>query len=134
MFMFANRKPSRENRMIAFRLVGLKSVGEKVKMLQQAQQIPIYQIGYNPLQADLLSIPETPFVYWLRPRFFELLKSLYCLANVADALAGLQTSDNERFTRCFWEIEDFGILCNAKPTSGRWFWYAKGGRYQKWAG
>ena len=131
---FENRKPSSVHRMTAFRLVGLKSVGEKVKMLQQAQQIPIHQIGYNPLQADLLSIPETPFVYWLRPRFFELLKSSNRLASIADVRTGLQTSDNERFIRYFWETPKYGDTHKNIPTSGRWFWHVKGGRYQKWAG
>jgi hypothetical protein len=41
---------------------------------------------------------------------------------------------NDRFVRCFWEVSDFGVVRDGKPVSGRWFWYAKGGRYQKWAG
>src|SRR6266487_3802308 len=99
-----NRKPSSVHRMTAFRLVGLKSVGEKVKMLQQVQQIPIHQIGYSPQQADLLSIPEMPLVYWLRPRFFQLLQSSFRLHDLADVRQGMATADKERFLRYFWEV------------------------------
>jgi len=134
MFVLANRKPPSEHRMVAFRLVGLKSVGEKVKMLQQAQQIQGDRIGYHPRQDDLLSIPETPLLYWLRPRFFELLQSSFRLHDLADVRQGMATADNERFLRYFWEVKDFGTVYDGKPLSGVWFWYAKGGRYQKWAG
>jgi len=93
-----------------------------------------HPIVSTPRQADLLAIPETPFVYWLRPRFFELLRSERRLSDIAEVRVGLQTSDNDRFVRCFWEVPELGIVEDGKPVRGRWFWYAKGGRYQKWAG
>jgi hypothetical protein len=93
-----------------------------------------HPILFTPRQADLLAIPETPFVYWLRPKFFELLRSERRLADVAEVRHGLTTADNDRFVRCFWEVPELGVVENGKPVRGRWFWYAKGGRYQKWAG
>jgi hypothetical protein len=134
MFVIANRKPSSEHRMVAFRLVGLKSVSEKIQILQEAQQIKGDKNRYNPLQTDLLSIPETPLVYWLRPRFFALLKQSQCLQDLASIRQGLAPSDNERFTRFFWEVQSLGRVKDGIPQSGRWFYYAKGGRYQRWAG
>src|SRR5258707_6918371 len=129
-----NRKPFSEHQMIAFRLAGLKSVGEKVKMLQQSQQNQGNIIKYKLEQIDLLSIPETPIVYWLRPRFFELMQKSRRLGDTTDVRAGLQTSDNERFLRCFWEVKDFGTERDGRPIAGRWFKYSKGGSYQKWVG
>jgi len=134
MFVLSNRKPSSEHRMAAFRLLGLKSVGEKVKLLQQVRLLQAAQIVFRPQQADLLPIPETPLLYWLRPRFFELLQSPHKLCDIADVRQGLATTDNGRFLRCFWEVQEFGIVRDNKPIYGRWFYYAKGGRYQKWAG
>jgi hypothetical protein len=93
-----------------------------------------HPIVSTPRQADLLAIPETPFVYWLRPKFFELLRSERRLADVAEVRQGLATADNDRFVRCFWEVPALGVVEDGKPVRGRWFWYAKGGRYQKWAG
>jgi hypothetical protein len=134
MMTLANRKPANEHRMAAFRLVGVKSVGEKVKVLQQAKQLQVSRNEYSPKQSDLLSIPETPLVYWLLPRFFKLLQSTYRLHDLADVRQGLATADNERFLRYFWEVENLGTVCDNKPLKRIWFWYAKGGRYQKWAG
>ncbi len=93
-----------------------------------------HPIVSTPRQADLLAIPETPFVYWLRPRFFELLRSERRLSDVAEVRQGLATADNDRFVRCFWEVSEIGVVEDGRPVRGRWFWYAKGGRYQKWAG
>ncbi len=93
-----------------------------------------HPIVSTPRQADFLAIPETPIVYWLRARFFELLQSPQRLRNVAEVKQGLATADDERFTRCFWEVQSFGVVQDSKPVSGRWFWFAKGGRYQKWVG
>jgi hypothetical protein len=93
-----------------------------------------HPIVSTPRQADLLALPETPFVYWLRPRFFELLRSDRRLSDVAEVRQGLATADNDRFVRCFWEVSEIGVVEDGKPVRGRWFWYAKGGRYQKWAG
>ena len=133
MLVIANRKPSSEHRIAALRVVGMKSVTEKIKMLK-ARQAQEDWGRYYPQQADLLTIPETPFVYWLRPRFFELLKSPHRLHNLADVRQGLATADNERFLRYFWEVKNLGTIYNGKPLKGIWFWYAKGGRYQKWTG
>ena len=46
----------------------------------------------------------------------------------------MATADNERFTRCFWEVQHLGVTSNYRVSSGQWFLYAKGGRYQKWSG
>lgn len=89
---------------------------------------------FTPYQNDILNIPETPIVYWLRPNFFAQLRSTYRLQNIAEIRQGLATGDNERFLRCFWETRSQGLVFNKKPQSGRWFWYAKGGSYKKWAG
>jgi len=95
---------------------------------------PIHPIVSTPLQSAFRAIPETPFVYWLRPRFFELLQSDRRLKDVADVKQGLSTADADRFTRCFWEIGGLGTVEKGGATAGRWFWYAKGGGYRKWCG
>ncbi|MES4792705.1 MAG: hypothetical protein C4321_06680, partial [Chloroflexota bacterium] len=134
LFCLRAERPHPEHRMTAFRLVGPKSPADKHRLLLQATKGEAPSVVSTPRQADLLAIPETPFVYWLRPKFFELLKSDRRLSDVAEVRVGLQTSDNDRFLRCFWEVSEFGVVRDGKPVSGRWFWYAKGGRYQKWAG
>ncbi|MGH9893243.1 MAG: Eco57I restriction-modification methylase domain-containing protein, partial [bacterium] len=134
--LFTLRKdvPGAGHRITAFRLVGPRSPGEKNRLLREAVADKAPGILSTPKQADLQSIPETPFVYWLRPRFFELLRSRKRLSDIAEVRQGLATADNERFLRCFWEVDRLGVVEDGRPIHGRWFWYAKGGRYQKWAG
>ncbi len=134
LFTLRAQAPAPEHRMTAFRLVGPKSPAEKDHLLRLAIAGEAEGILSTPKQSDLQAIPETPFVYWLRPRFFELLRSKRRLSDVAEVRQGLATADNERFLRCFWEVPELGVVEDGKPVRGRWFWYAKGGRYQKWAG
>ncbi|MGE5620367.1 MAG: BREX-1 system adenine-specific DNA-methyltransferase PglX, partial [Sphingomonadaceae bacterium] len=134
LFTLEAARPDPEHRLAGFRLIGPKSASEKARLLGEAVAGHAPSVVSTPRQSDFVAIPETPFVYWLRPRFFELLQSDHRLRDVAEVKQGLATADNERFTRCFWEVADFGVVQDGKPVSGKWFSYAKGGRYQKWAG
>src|SRR5262249_17934193 len=63
------------HRVSSFRLVGPKSPADKDRLLRQAIARETPGVVFRPVQAELDGIPESPFVYWLRPRFFELLRS-----------------------------------------------------------
>ncbi|RRR74016.1 MAG: BREX-1 system adenine-specific DNA-methyltransferase PglX [Candidatus Viridilinea halotolerans] len=122
LFTLTNTTPSAAHRFSAFRLIGLKSAHEKERVLRTAADA----VASMPLQNDLLAIPETPMVYWLRPKFFELLQG-YMLGDVARVVQGITTADDQRFVRFLWEV---------KPdTIGKsWMSYEKGGGYAKWFG
>jgi len=134
MFTIANGQPSKEHRVVAFRLVGVRSADEKAQNLKHTKRVHEGRNIYSLQQVALLSIPETPLVYWLRSNFFDLLKSPYSLHDIANVRQGIATTNNNRLLRYFWEVNNFGTISHNKSISGRWFWYAKGGRYQKWAG
>ncbi len=125
MFVLANRKPSSEDRMVAFRLVGLKNSSEKGQILKTR---PAYIVS-NPRQIDLMAIPETPIVYWVRPRILDILKSHRRINIGDDKIAGVHvglcTGNNSRFIRYSWEIPYNPV---------RWPYCARAGRYQKWWG
>lgn len=88
----------------------------------------------RPLQADFLAIPECPLVYWLKPKFFELLQSPHRLQDVAEVRRGLGTSDDEQFVRCYWEVTRSHCAGRSNLDRTRWFRFAKGGGYRKWIG
>jgi hypothetical protein len=134
LFALRVQAPLANHRMTGFRLVGPKSPTEKDLLLRIGIADHAHGVVFTPKQADIQAIPETPFVYWLRPHFFELLRSDRCIGDIAEVRQGMATTDNERFLRCSWEVSEIGVVENSKALSGRWFWYAKGGRYQKWAG
>jgi hypothetical protein len=96
LFTLRNAPPTPEHRMTAFRLIGLKSPEWKAEVLRRALIDQESEVRSSLRQWDLLPIPEAPFVYWLRPRFFELLQSPYRLGDVAEIRQGLATTDNDR--------------------------------------
>ena len=130
LFVTANHYPSAQHRMTAFRLVDLSAPNEKDRALRQPNGSVVFQL----CQANVLLIPEAPLVYWLGPRFVELLREPLRLRDVVDVKQGLATTDNARFLRYFWEVGALGTVENGVPAHGRWFRYSKGGRYQKWTG
>ena len=133
-FTLVNATPFLTSRVTGFRLVGPTTPSAKAALLRAASAGQASGIVSTPRQADFLAIPETPAVYWLRPRFFELLQLPDRLRNIANVRQGLITADNERFTRCFWEVGRIATVRGEKPISGCWFWLAKGGGYKKWDG
>jgi hypothetical protein len=126
LFTLRTQRPAPEHRMTAFRLVGPKSPAEKHRLLLQAIEGKAPGVVSTPQQADLLAIPETPFVYWLRPRFFTLLGGRRRFGQLAPVRIGLCTGDNERFLRFHWEVREPGAV--------PWRWCAKSDGYRKWAG
>ncbi len=134
MFILKASRATRQNQFWACRITAPRPSEEQATLLMRTVRLgKATKMLFTSYQTNFLSIPETPIVYWLRPKFFTLLQGRFKLGNIAEVRQGLATADNERFTRCFWEAVDIGKVNEGRP-SGRWFWYAKGGRYQKWTG
>ncbi len=123
LFALKSVQPSKEHRIVAFRLVGPKSPIEKESLLRQAmaRQMPIVS---TPHQWDLLEIPEMPLVYWPNEHYLKLLSGRRRLRDIAPVHDGMTTGDNERFLRFFWETVHEYI----------WRCYAKAGEYRRWYG
>ncbi|NPV28414.1 MAG: BREX-1 system adenine-specific DNA-methyltransferase PglX [Firmicutes bacterium] len=124
LFVLAKTPPAPEHRLTAFRLVGPKSAAEKDELLQTgtAGQGDVSRTK----QSGFLAIPNTPIVFWLGERIFQILKARPLIEDVAEVKQGLATADDNRFLRYFWECPS----CNAH----RWFPFCKGGGFSKWFG
>src|SRR6266487_624391 len=124
MFILENRLPDNKHRIVAFRLVGLKSAKDKSASLLTKSYSEANKFITYPMQKDFLAILESPILYFLSEELIACLTQGKRLQDIADVRQGLATADNARFTRCFWESNDIK----------RWFPYAKGGGYCKWTG
>jgi hypothetical protein len=88
-------------------------------------------------QKDFDEIPDKPWAYWLPRSILDSFK-LPLLGDTIDAKPGLQTSDNFRFVRLWWEVGKSRICftakdCKSAQVSGfKWFPYMKGGKPSKW--
>lgn len=95
---------------------------------------------YEYRQADFASIATSPWVYWLTAGIRSLFVKLPTLESIAEARVGLQTSDNYRFLRNWWEVRTANVAFNCESqgeSSSRpekWYPYMKGGTFLRWYG
>ena len=123
------------------RLVDGNSEAEKVSALHAALDARTRESDfYQASRSDFASIPGTPIVYWLSEKMRAVFTLGDRLGAVTSLAVGLQTGDNGRFLRQWWEISlersAFGCTSReeAKATGARWFPYNKGGEFRKWYG
>lgn len=97
-------------------------------------------IVFTYRQIDYDTIPEKPWVYWMPEKIQELFRQGRLLSVVAPPKVGLQTGDNTRFLRKWWEIGVNHIARNAtscsdtKRSGVKWIPYMKGGAPIPWNG
>ena len=87
--------------------------------------------------AEFRSVPNAPIAYWLGHSLRVLFAELPPLeGNAADVRVGLQSGDNFRFVRLWWEVEptDIGHSEAELGSEQKWAPYSKGGTYSPyWA-
>lgn len=91
-------------------------------------------------QKQFEQIPGAPIAYWVSEKIRETFTNNLTLSAVASPCVGLQTADNGRFVRSWFEVAktSIGFSCAsaaASVASGRKFFpYNKGGGYRRWYG
>ena len=87
---------------------------------------------FRVVTADFDTIPGSPVAYWMSPPVQRLFTDLPRLEGKwAEVRVGLQTSDDFRFVRAFWEVNPSRIARSREETQtgGCWCPFAKGGEY-----
>jgi len=87
---------------------------------------------FRVMPDELAAIPGAPLAYWLDPALRRLFADLPQIeGNDAEVRVGLQTGDDGRFVRLFWEVPPEGIARTRDETrqGKRWIPFAKGGDY-----
>lgn len=91
-------------------------------------------------QQNFEKIPGSPIGYWVSEKIFSRFAGNLALSAVAKPCVGLQTADNARFVRLWFEVnlKKVGFGCSsaeeAVKTKRKWFPYNKGGASRKWYG
>jgi len=83
-------------------------------------------------QSKLKIIKSWPFIYWISDEFREKF-GVADLEEVQHVAQGLVTGFNERFCRLWWEVDESRIAKDDIDQK-KWFYYPKGGSFQKWYG
>ncbi|EBV4672044.1 BREX-1 system adenine-specific DNA-methyltransferase PglX [Salmonella enterica] len=90
--------------------------------------------------SDFHKIPGSPIAYWLSTALRKTFESHSSLSEIALAKEGLNTTNNDRFLRRWFEISLGNIHFDAKNGNDalrcgvKWFPCQKGGSYRKWYG
>ena len=98
------------------------------------------QLFYTANQKQFEQIPGSPIAYWVSEKIRETFTNNLPLSAVANPCVGLQTADNGRFVRSWFEVAktSIGFGCesiSASIASGRKFFpYNKGGESRMWYG
>lgn len=87
--------------------------------------------------SDFLSVPGGVFAYQLGEEEFAAFGACARLGDVLELREGINTGENARFLRRWWEVEYRRTSIALPRPSGaeqKWVPYKKGGPYRKWAG
>ncbi|WP_354586743.1 BREX-1 system adenine-specific DNA-methyltransferase PglX [Janibacter sp. UYMM211] len=86
------------------------------------------------VEADsFASIPGSPFAYWLPEAARRAFVDLPALGEIASPRVGMQTSNNAKFLRSWWEVSASEALAPLAAGS-KWITYIKGGPFRRWYG
>jgi hypothetical protein len=134
----------REARGVYFRLVKepdaeSKRTGFEQALARRRAGQPDSRV-YEYRQGDVAAISGNPWVYWITPGVRNLFLSLPNLETISKPCVGINTNENLRFLRCWWEVAPSQIRRNsanraeAQASGSKWFPYMKGGTFKRWWG
>ena len=123
-----------------FRLVDGSNSAEKECMYLTAVVAHTEKVYYeNIIQEKFEKIPGGVFGYWVSDSLIKAFSN-NVLNDVAKAVIGIKTGDNEVFLRNWYEVNANGIglnlssLSEVSDSNCKWFPYVKGGGFRRWYG
>ena len=95
---------------------------------------------YRTSAQAFAGIPGMPIVYWVTHGVLNAFKNGVPVSSIGQPRVGLQTGENSRFVRQWWEVPlgrecfDCPSIEGSVKSGAKWFPYNKGGEYRKWYG
>lgn len=122
------------------RLSEFKGADNQAPKTREAVTNPDCGWFYHASAQDFKKIPGAPIAYWLVKQIRDVFTLGKPLNQIAKVAVGLQTSDNAKFVRLWYEVSKQNNLINAKSrieaekSNKNWFPYNKGGSFRRWYG
>ena len=88
----------------------------------------LYRVNAETFEAA----PSSPIAYWMNKRIWGAYEKGVTFADVGHPKVGMQTSNNDKYLRLWWEINRSECFSDEMPPN--WVKYLKGGDYRKWYG
>lgn len=112
-----------------------------IKNAHPIQSLPITNDRFNiSNQGNFKKIPGMPIAYWASKQIIIAFEKGKPISYFSEPKVGLQTGDNDKFLRLWWEVDITKIEFNAKSledarlSGKKWFPTTKGGSFRKWYG
>ena len=115
------------------------SENQPIKTMEAVKN-PNVDYRYTSITGNFNKIPGSPIAYWASEKIIEAFINSKRLGSIAEPKSGLSTTDNNRFLRYWYEVDQNNVGYNykscdeTKDKSHRWFPYNKGGAFRKWYG
>lgn len=118
------------------RLVGINGSDAKRQKAFEAIKNPDCGWFYRRDADTFKQIPGTPIAYWASDSMLASFSVATKLKDVSRPHIGIQTGDNARFIRSWWEVSRSATNCSTRDEaiSMKWFPVWKGGAFRKWYG
>ncbi|KXA95941.1 hypothetical protein AKJ37_06440, partial [candidate division MSBL1 archaeon SCGC-AAA259I09] len=105
---------------IFVRLVNSTSKKKKLERIMENSSDRVFKINAD----EFKSIANNPICYWASNDLIQIFKENPSLQSYAESVTGMQTNNNKKYLRYWWEVEDFD----------RWKVYNKGGDFCRYFG
>ena len=92
---------------------------------------------YTAIPADFKKIPGYPIAYWISEQVRKCFRAGRSLADICSIREGINTGDNDRFLRKWYEVSFARIDFQVGPSGTskkRWVPHKKGGTFRRWFG
>lgn len=114
--------------------------GEYCRLIEPTtQQSKEYQFlaGENRYEADqsnFSKIPGSPVAYWASSNVLDIFKNGKSLEEIADCCTGMQTGNNDKYVRYWFEVSTRDFCPKDISFGAKWIKYNCGGESRKWYG
>lgn len=85
-------------------------------------------------QSNFSKIPGSPIAYWAGENFISVFEKGVLIGNIFPVKKGMDTSDNDRFLRFWYEISSKKFSFGHLASNCKWYPYDKGGNFRRWYG
>ncbi|EMR73248.1 putative N6-adenine-specific DNA methylase [Thaumarchaeota archaeon SCGC AB-539-E09] len=131
LFTLINKIPTINSKTKVFHLISYDDLYQKINNLKKCcKEIEDNELIYINNQFNYLRIQDSPIAYNLTDKLYDLIEKNNIGKN-AKVITGLQTSDDRRFIRYYWEVNSKKIV---NDRNRHWVTFEKGGGYGRWFG
>ena len=105
-----------------------------VGIVEQPESTKKKKVYFETAQDNFSKIPGSPVAYWSSLNVFDAFKNGKSLEQIADCCTGMQTGNNDKYVRYWFEVSSCDFNSDAIALEKKWIRYNCGGESRKWYG